>query len=460
MTLRPGTIASATRWSGRTISSGQGTGRAPAFATAAQSQLQLGAVARALGLAQRGLAMDPVNDVRLRLEILRADALRGLGRASESLEVLAGATPIASEPDSKARLELARAAALRLVDRQMEALEALARAEAGARAGQATRLLADIEYQRGSVMFPTGDIHGSLRAHRASIDYARLAGTEEIEARALSGVADAQYAAGRIAEARTSFEGTRQLARKLGMSGLALSAEGMLAFISAFELQLDQAVRRCLDVAARAQRTNAAQPELLSRTGACFTLVSMAKWPQLQAEASRATALAEAVGARRFEALARGYSSLAHAHGGRIAEAETQLRLARALSEESGPAFSAGLLVAAELALALDAQRKRELVLTAVDRLGRQPLFHSALICLVGSAAAAVELADEELMRACVAMPRPSDEAVPLWQLVCDTAAAAAEATRSNTAAAHRAVAALGKRAEDALLAVLAIPPP
>jgi tetratricopeptide (TPR) repeat protein len=410
-----------------------------------------------LELAQRGLALNAADAVQLKLQILRASALHALGRASESLVVLAGAAPLATEPDGQARLELTRAAALRKLDRQVDALDALARAEAGARASQAPALLAEIEYQRGSVMFPIGDVDGSLRAHRASIDHARAAGTADTEARALSGIADAHYAAGRIAEARASFDRAEKLARQLGMTGLALSAEGMLAFMSAFDLELEQCVRRCLDVAVRAQQSDALQTELFTRTGACFALVCLARWPELHAAASRATALAEAIGARRFEALARGYWSLSHSRAGRIVEAETQLGLARGLCHDSGPAFSGGVLVAAELALTVDAERRRQLLMTADQRLGPRSLFHSALMCLVGRAAAALELCDVELMRTCVATPRPSgDEAVPLWELVCDVLASAADATSTGTAAAHSAAAAARRRAQDAQLAILA----
>jgi hypothetical protein len=101
--------------------------------------------------------------------------------------------------------------------------------------------------------------------------------------------------------------------------------------------------------------------------------------------------------------------------------------MARASCDDSGSAFSGGVLVASQLTLEAEPERRRQLVLSGLKSLARPAMFHSTLTSLIAFIATAIELGDDELLRACVALSCPG-EAVPLWEHAADIGAEVAGA--------------------------------
>ncbi|MCH8981721.1 hypothetical protein IH922_06855 [candidate division KSB1 bacterium] len=74
-----------------------------------------------------------------------------------------------------------------------DALEALDNAETITTARPLTAELSRIHYLRGSIYFPQGNIERCLEQHQLALDLAREISSPEGEARALGGLADAEY---------------------------------------------------------------------------------------------------------------------------------------------------------------------------------------------------------------------------------------------------------------------------
>ena len=125
------------------------------------------------------------------------------GEGKPAVEAYAGALAAAAGPADRCRALIGIAAGQRLIDGVDEALAALAEAELLARDGGLVRELAELHYLRGNLHFARGDVAGCGTEHAAALRHARTLGDPAWEARAISGLADADYAACRM---RTAFE--------------------------------------------------------------------------------------------------------------------------------------------------------------------------------------------------------------------------------------------------------------
>jgi tetratricopeptide (TPR) repeat protein len=105
---------------------------------------------------------------------------------------------------------------MRITDEYDEAYAALEKAEAAASDRGLTLELAQIHYIRGNLHFPLGKIDDCHVEHELSLKYAREAESPEAEARALSGVADAEYLRGRMITAHDHFRRCIELCREHG----------------------------------------------------------------------------------------------------------------------------------------------------------------------------------------------------------------------------------------------------
>lgn len=278
-----------------------------------------------------------------------------LRKPNEAIEALRDQPTYEASDDASARVELTRAAAYRAIDRQDQALQSLINAERSGRAAGMKDLLTEIEYQRGSVLFPLGDFVGSQQAHQRSLEHARQVADRRAEARALSGIGDARYAATRLFDARAAFEEASALARTHELLDLATSSEGMLAFLDLFDGKLRDGTATSMKLAERASTLGLWMTEAFLRTSICFSLLLQGRIDRLMGEARRSKALAEAIQARRFEALSRAYLSIAYASTSRLSEGRAELEQACSLARDSGFAFSSGLIQVAERANALAA---------------------------------------------------------------------------------------------------------
>jgi tetratricopeptide (TPR) repeat protein len=101
---------------------------------------------------------------------------------------------------------------MRIVDRLDEAFAALDAAEQEAGSADLPDELARLHHLRGNLFFPLGNIAGCREAHEQALDYAQRASSTDLEARALSGLGDAEYNRGRMITANGYFRRCVELA--------------------------------------------------------------------------------------------------------------------------------------------------------------------------------------------------------------------------------------------------------
>ena len=161
---------------------------------------------RALALVERGaaLASEPDDVVALNMLRGRLRCESGEGRpAVDAYEVALAATRQAAD---RCRALIGIAAGHRLLTGVDAALAALAEAEPLARADGLARELSELHYIRGNLYFARGDIAACRAEHHAALACARSLSDPMWEARALSGLADADYADGRMRSALARFD--------------------------------------------------------------------------------------------------------------------------------------------------------------------------------------------------------------------------------------------------------------
>jgi hypothetical protein len=86
-----------------------------------------------------------------------------------------------------------------------------------------------------------GERERCLAEHSTALDYARETGSVELEARALGGLADAHYAAGRMVTAFQNGEACIALANEHGLGRIAVAYQSMLGSMKLFLIDVREA---------------------------------------------------------------------------------------------------------------------------------------------------------------------------------------------------------------------------
>lgn len=182
-----------------------------AYLEAARHLLLAHHTAAAQRLLARGLELARDLDARIPLLEEKGATELVVGDASASIETHRAIAAVARDDFERYRAEVGAAAAMRVVGRYDDALAALDRAEVAAnRSGIAA---AQLHTLRGSVYFSQARLEECQASHERALPIARRAGQVLLEAHALSGLGDANYAAARLTTAARMWEECVALAR-------------------------------------------------------------------------------------------------------------------------------------------------------------------------------------------------------------------------------------------------------
>jgi class 3 adenylate cyclase/tetratricopeptide (TPR) repeat protein len=331
---------------------------AAAYLAAARQQAAIYHNERALALVDRGLAIAGDGADRQELGCKRGDLLHDLGRTTEALEAFQWSLSIAETDTQRCHAWLGLAAVLRVLDRYEEALSALNCAAAVAADAASDVDLARLRYLRGNLFFPMGRIDECRREHELALDNARRAGSTEFEARALSGLGDAHYAAGRLLTAGDYFARCVALARKHGYGRIEVANLNMAALSRLFACDLDGALAGILEAKEAAVRVGHQRAELVSNEIAHLISYEMDDLDGAEACASRSLVLSRRIGARRFEAEDLAFLGQLLRCRGRRREAMELLEEGLAISREVGMGYI-GAVILAQIAAATDDPLRR-----------------------------------------------------------------------------------------------------
>jgi class 3 adenylate cyclase len=310
-----------------------------AYAAAAEHQARAYCSETALELAARGLELARERSERVALACLTGRLLLDLGRAAPAEAAFATALAEAGDDGERCRARLGLAAAMRLADRLEEAQAQLDAAEpAAARQGLADEL-SRLHHLRGNLLFPLGRVEECARAHGAALAFARTAGSPELEARALGGLGDAEYARGRMLTAREAFSRCCSLAREHGFGRIEAANLPMLAATSWYLLDLAAILREAAAARDLALRVGHHRGAIIAAHGACLAQLLRLDLEEAEATFNEAQALTASIGARRFEAENLMFLAERLLLGGRRAAAVELAGRAMAVSRETAVSF-------------------------------------------------------------------------------------------------------------------------
>ncbi len=330
-----------------------------AYLAAARGQAAAYHYERALVAVERGLALAKDASNRCALTCFHGELLHDQGDISASMEAYQAALELAPSDAERVPAWIGVAAGMRITDAYDDALEALDRAEAVAVRHGLNLELSRIHHLRGNLYFPLGKLEGCLEEHGRALEYARGAGSPESEARAFGGLADAEYARGRMRTANGHFQQCIALAREHGFGRIEVANLCMLALTRCYLGEVQDGLEDTLAAVEAAARVNHHRAEMIGCLCVQYMTLETGDWPLLKEYTDRGAVLAERLGARRFEADCLHILARCHVVEGRPKEALDLLRKAITISRETGIGYC-GARVLGVIALATDDPDERK----------------------------------------------------------------------------------------------------
>jgi tetratricopeptide (TPR) repeat protein len=303
--------------------------------------------------------------------MLLGDLQLDAGRGTEALEAYVHALAVAGEDADRCRALLGCASSNRLIARVDDAFSALAEAEPLAGAHIDDRALAEIHYLRGNLHFARGRLTECRSEHELALAAARRVESPEWQARALSGLADAQYMDCRMATALSHFAGCVDLCEAHDLTRIAVPNRVMMGHCRIYTCEFDlglEDMRVALESAVRVGNRHA---EMFATNSMGMCLTAAGRYVEADNVQAKALAQSRAIKARRYEAVILGHSAEVALSRGLRAEALTLAREGREISEETGPGF-VGPILYGLLALVEDKRTDQEAALAAGEALLKQ----------------------------------------------------------------------------------------
>jgi tetratricopeptide (TPR) repeat protein len=333
-----------------------------AYLDAAQAQSKSYRYEQALSLLGRGLKLAQSTQDKFALTCIKGTILHDLGSISEGIEAYKDALELATDDTERCLAWVGLAAGMRVIDRFDEAFDALDKAEGLAQRHGLTHELAQIHSIRGNLYFPLGKIDECREEHELALKYAREADSPEAEARALSGVADAAYACGRMITAYNHFQRCVELCREHGFGRIEVANLSMLGFSRYFHSAMELVVEDCTVAIEATAKVGHHRAELLAHALGCITLFELGELDRTKDHIEKAQALVRRLGARRFETQNLVWKAAVMNAEGRRSQALELLEQALEISRETGIGFN-GPRVLSRIALMTEDPERRRSVL-------------------------------------------------------------------------------------------------
>jgi class 3 adenylate cyclase/tetratricopeptide (TPR) repeat protein len=273
---------------------------ARAYLLAAQQQSDQYRPNRALQLVRRGLEIAADMD-RFSLKCLEGKLLQTLGSVSESIAAFTTANKLAGDDVERCRALLGLAEGLNITGAHDELMETLHSAEDLANSNAMTYELARIFQLRGGVFFFKSESDACLQTNLASLKLAREVSSPEIEARALSGLGDAEYARGHYLSASKHFEQCIKLAREHGLGRIIAANLPMLGIVSIWQNKFELTAATYHEASELAVNTQDLRAELLNLISGAIYWVTLDDLEQAEDCLQRGQTIARRLGSNIFE---------------------------------------------------------------------------------------------------------------------------------------------------------------
>jgi class 3 adenylate cyclase/tetratricopeptide (TPR) repeat protein len=358
----------------------ENAGAPKAYLAAARAEANRYRYEQALSLIQRGaiLARDP-ND-RFLLTSYQGELLLDVGRVAEAHTAFEEALAQCQDDAQRCRAWLGVAAVKRIIDDLPGALADIERAE-----GVAAHLSLRVEAARahflhGNLLFPQGDLEGCLREHGFSFDLARQAASAELEAAALGGLGDAEYARGRLLSARRHFADCIDLSRCHGFGRIEVANLPMFALMRLFAGETRAALEEALAAIEMASKVGHLRAQTIAHHAAYNARHALGEFAAAQENVDAALDLARQLKARRFEAEALAFGAELDRLAGRQMEARIAIREALIISAETGMAYFGPVYYGIQALIETDETDRRAALSAAETLLAGNTLAHNHLL--------------------------------------------------------------------------------
>jgi len=273
---------------------------ADAYLAAAESGAASYRTEQALSIARRGVAL--ANDIATRVSLanLSGELLQGLGRTEEAIAAFRLAAEVATGGRPRLRSLLGLAHGLSVVDRFDEATALLDGAQ---REAEDHGLLAEqsrIHTLRGNAHFPRGEIALCLAEHSQALHLAERSGAAEEQARALGGLADANYMRGLFRTAGQMFGRCVDVCAAQGFRRIEAANLPMLGMMTMMEMRFVEAVKQLRRAAELAEQIGHRRAAMIASHGLAFVFHELAEQKAGLEAGMAALEIARSLGARRF----------------------------------------------------------------------------------------------------------------------------------------------------------------
>jgi len=326
----------------------------------------------ALRLAERGLELALARRERYALTALRGELLREIGRSQESIRAFQQAVELADDDVQRCHAWMGVAAGNRVIGDFGAAMQALSQAEPIA---ERLGLLVErsrIRHMRGNLYFAQGKVGECDNEHQAALAYAQQAADLECEAHALGGLADAQYAQGRMLTALKYFSRCVELSRQAGFLRIEIPNRLMIGHCLLYNNELERALSEVQAACDAAHKVGLVQTEIFAEESLSLLLTMAGRYEETEQAASRCLALARPAGVRRYESAVLFVLGAARLAQGKRSEARQDLTLALELARQTGLGFL-GAAVFGGLACAAEESAERKMALEQGEALLREP---------------------------------------------------------------------------------------
>ena len=342
-----------------------------AYLEAARAEAAARRIDAALSLAERGGELKVAEPIGHALAILAGELHRQLGHAPLALAAFERARDLASDDSERLAAWIGVASVHRLTSNLAAGLAALDAAAPFAAAAGLPRESAQLHYLRGSLHFALGDVAACRAEHERALEYAQRSGDPEREAQALSGLADALYAQGRMRSAYAAFARCVGICDRAGLVRFAILNGLMLAVIESYFGEVDSSLVRIVHArdAARELRHRAA--EAMADECAGWVLTAYGRYAEARAPLERGLKLSREFGMRRFEAACLPNLARVLWTEGAKDEARRAAREAWSLCEQFSPRF-AGPTVLGAIAIIAENDEERRWAMATAERLLEQ----------------------------------------------------------------------------------------
>ncbi|MEH2501074.1 class 3 adenylate cyclase/tetratricopeptide (TPR) repeat protein [Bradyrhizobium sp. AZCC 1678] len=342
-----------------------------AYLEAARAQAAEYRTERALRLVERGLVLARKRADVSALSLLRGEMLHDLGSISESIAAFEQALAVADVDIERCRAWLGLAAGLRVTDRFNEAFTMLDKAATAAATDDLAAERARIHHLRGNLCFPLGRLVECLQEHERALDCAQRARSPEMQARALGGLGDAEYARGRMASAHRHFSRCAELSRASGAGRIEVANLSMVAHTQVYLNDFSGALATAQMAVELAARVGHQRAEIIAHNAACNVFRTNGEFARMRMPAERALMLARQLGAKRFEAISLNDLAMVARAEASSTKAMDLLYRALAISRETGVSF-AGPWILGHLAITTEDPIERQTALTEGEEILRK----------------------------------------------------------------------------------------